>query len=234
MSAPVALIIPAAGLGARMGGRRKTFLHLAGKPILFHTLDRFRPFARRILQTVVVLCPDDVDAARQRWGATLESAYGVTDLVPGGARRQDSVRAGLARVRPDCELVAIQDAVRPFVPPSAIAASFEAAERIGAAVVAAPMKPTVKRVTEGRVVETIDRSDLWGAQTPQVFRRPLILDAYQAAERDGLTVTDDAQVVEHLGYPVAAVPGSELNLKITTPDDLALAEALLAHHLLPE
>ena len=232
-AAPVALLVPAAGLGTRMGGR-KTFLHLGGRPLLFHTLDRFAPFRRRLCQTIIILHPDDMDAACDAWGATLLGAYGVTDIVPGGARRQDSVRAGLACVGVEAELVAIHDAVRPFVATRAIAAAFEAAEAVGAAIVAAPMKPTVKRVADGRIVDTIDRGDLWGAQTPQVFRRRLILKAFDAAERDGVDATDDAQLVERLGQPVAIVPGSDLNLKVTTPEDLKLAEAILAAKLWEE
>ena len=233
-AAPVALLVPAAGLGTRMGRRRKPFLELAGKPVLFHTLDRFAQFQPRIVQTIVIVHPDDLDAVRREWGAALESTYRVTDIIAGGARRQDSVRAGLDRLCAEAELVAIQDAVRPFVPPSAIAASFEAADEVGAAIVATPMKPTVKRVEGHRITGTIDRSDLWCAQTPQVFRRQLIVEAYEAAERDALDVTDDAQLVEHLGHTVVVVPGSDLNLKITTPDDLALAEAILANNLVPE
>jgi 2-C-methyl-D-erythritol 4-phosphate cytidylyltransferase len=225
----VALLIPAAGLGQRMGAaQRKPFLELAGRPILLHILDRFRPFQARLLQTILVLHPDDVAAVRRDLGATLQESYGVTDILPGGPRRQDSVRLGLERVRAEAELVAIHDAVRPFVSREAIVASLDAAARVGAAIVACPLKPTVKRVADGQIVATLDRQVLWGAQTPQVFRRSLILEAYAAAERDGLEVTDDAEVVEHLGLPVAVVPGSDLNLKITTPDDLRLAEALLA------
>jgi len=229
---PTALLIPAAGLGARMG-RRKPFLELAGRPVLCHTLERFLPFRDVIVQTIVVLHPDDLPLAQAEWEAALRESYGVTHILPGGTRRQDSVQAGLACVEPRAGLVAIHDAVRPFVAPQAVAAALEAAEATGAAIVAAPMKPTVKRVADGRIAATVDRRDLWCAQTPQVFRRQLILDAYAAAERDGLDVTDDAQLVEHIGHPVAVVPGSDLNLKITTPDDLALAHAILAAGLVP-
>jgi len=218
-----ALLLPAAGVGARMG-RRKTLLPLAGRPLLLHALERFQAFRQRMCQTIVVAHPDDV--------AAVQAACAGALVVPGAARRQDSVAAGLARVAPEAELVAIHDAVRPFVPEAAIAAALEAAEAAGAAIVATPMKPTVKRVAGGRVAETIDRRGLWCAQTPQVFRRQLILDAYDAARRDAIEATDDAQLVERLGHPVAVVPGSELNVKVTTPDDLALAEAILAHGLL--
>jgi 2-C-methyl-D-erythritol 4-phosphate cytidylyltransferase len=212
-----------------MGGpRRKPFLTLAGKPILLHTLDRFAVFRERIVQTIVLLHPGDLDAVTAEFGAVLTEQYAVTDLVAGAERRQDTVRIGIERVLPEADLVAIHDGVRPFVSQTAVAAAFDAAARVGAAIVACPMKPTVKRVAGEHVVETIDRADLWGAQTPQVFRREVLQEAADAAEREGRVVTDDAQMVEHLGQPVAVVEGSALNLKITTPEDLRLAEALLA------
>jgi 2-C-methyl-D-erythritol 4-phosphate cytidylyltransferase len=214
-------------------GSRKPFLELGDRPLLFHTLDRFLPFRDRICQTILILHPEDVPAVEREWQGALRETYQVTDIIPGGARRQDSVRAGLERTTAEAALVAIQDAVRPFVPPQAIAAALEAAETVGAAIVAMPMKPTVKRVTDDQIATTVDRRDLWCAQTPQVFRHDLILDAYTAAERDGLEVTDDAQAVEHIKHPVAIIPGSELNLKITTPEDLKLAKAILAAGLAP-
>jgi 2-C-methyl-D-erythritol 4-phosphate cytidylyltransferase len=254
---PFALLVPAAGFGTRMGGR-KALLELAGKPILLHTLDRFLPFLpahsslltphsslRPLCQTILVAHPDDLAPIEAKWGALLRETYRVTDIVAGGERRQDSVRAGLARLRPEAELVAIHDAVRPFVAPDVIAAALDAADALGAAIVAVPMKPTVKRVAHGRIVETVERADLWCAQTPQVFRRKLILAAYghpepagegpfqESPSRPEGDATDDAQLVERLGHPVAIVAGSELNLKITTPEDLRLAEAILAHGLAP-
>ena len=210
------------------GPRRKPFLELAARPILLHTLDRFLPFAGRIIQTILVLHPDDVAPAEEELGAALREIYKVTDILPGGERRQDSVRTGLEHTRPEAALVAIHDAVRPFVSPEAVAGAFDAAEEVGAAIVATPMKPTVKRVEGKRITATVDRRGLWCAQTPQVFRRGLIRDAYAAASNSGFLATDDAQFVERLGHPVAIVPGSELNLKITTPEDLQLAEAILA------
>ena len=232
MTRSAALIIPAAGLGTRMG-QRKALMPLDDRPIIVHTLERFLPLAERLGAVVVVAHPDDIDQA-ERVLEPLGGGFGSLAVVPGGARRQDSVRAGLEAAPPDLELVAIHDAVRPFVSPSTVAAALETAAQVGAAIVAAPMKPTVKRVEEGRVVATLDRQRLWCAQTPQVFRRHLLLAAWQAAERDGLEVTDDAQLLEHIGHPVAVVPGSDLNIKITTPEDLALARAILAAGLLPD
>jgi len=229
----VALLLPAAGLGTRMG-TRKTLLGLAGKPLVIHTLERFLPFRDQIVQTILIVHPDDADALTERCGDELQARFAVTHVVPGGATRQKSVRAGLGLVSTDADLVAIHDAVRPFVSSHAVAEAFEAAEQVGAAIVATPVKPTVKRVADGRIEATIDRTKLWCAQTPQVFRRSLILEAIDAASREGLVVTDDAQLVERLGHPVAIVPGSELNLKITTPQDLALAEAILASGVLTQ
>lgn len=231
MTPHAALIIPAAGLGSRMG-QRKAILPLDDRSIIAHTLERFLPLADRFVAVLVVAHPDDLGEIE----SVLEPVarrFRSMALVPGASRRQDSVRAGLDATPPDAELVAIHDAVRPFVSTQSVAAALDAAGRLGAAIVAAPMKPTVKRVEGGRVVATLDRGKLWCAQTPQVFRRELLLAAWQAAERDGLAVTDDAQLLEHIGHPVAVVPGSDLNIKITTPSDLALARALLAADLIP-
>jgi len=222
----VALIVPAAGLGRRMG-QRKSFLELQGKPLLFHTLDRFLPLRDCIVQTLIVLNEADLPAVRAEMEPVLRERYGVTDIVLGGERRQDSVAAGLGRTRADVDLVAVHDGVRPFVPTDVVRACIDAADAVGAAVAATPMKPTVKRVNGDRVVETVPRHDLWCAQTPQIARRELLVDAYAAAARDGVDVTDDVQVVERLGHPVAIVTGSDLNIKITTPADLALARAIL-------
>ncbi|NQT53273.1 2-C-methyl-D-erythritol 4-phosphate cytidylyltransferase [bacterium] len=210
-----------------MGGR-KPFLDLNGKPVIYHTLKRFLPFQHRIVQTILILHAEDVEPVRRTLGDELASVYHVTDIIAGGERRQDSVRIALEHTRPEAGIVAIHDGVRPFVSHRAIAESLAKAEECGAAIVASPMKPSVKRVDGGYVTESIDRAGLWGAQTPQVFRRELILRAYEAAERDGLVVTDDAQVVEHLGARVAVVRDSDLNIKITTQEDLRLAEAILA------
>lgn len=210
-----------------MGGR-KPFLDLNGKPVICHTLKRFLPFQQRIVQTILILHAEDAEPVRRALGDELASVYHVTDIIAGGERRQDSVRIALEHTRPEAGIVAIHDGVRPFVSHRAIAESLAKAEECGAAIVASPMKPSVKRVDGGYVTESIDRAGLWGAQTPQVFRRELILRAYEAAERDGLVVTDDAQVVEHLGARVAVVRDSDLNIKITTQEDLRLAEAILA------
>jgi 2-C-methyl-D-erythritol 4-phosphate cytidylyltransferase len=151
-------------------------------------------------------------------------------LVAGGEERQASVRAALDRVEPGVELVLVHDGVRPFVPRRDLEAVVAAARRYGAATLALPVRETIKRAGAGAptplVVETIPRHDLWAALTPQAFHRDLLARAHGAADRK--VATDDATLVERLGHPVAIVPGWPGNLKVTRPEDLALAEALLA------
>jgi len=240
------VIVPAAGRGERMSaGRRaprlpKPFLPLGGEPMVLRALRALA--AARPAETILVLPPAFIAETVRRWGRALRRA-GVTAIVPGGARRQDSVAAGLAALGPSCRYVLIHDAARPLVPPAVVAAAVRAARRVGAAIVAVPCEDSLKRVRfvrghgtgdrgrgtgDGgqRVVErTIPREGVWRVQTPQVFRRDLIERAYARAGRQG--VTDDCALVEALGAPVAVVPGSPFNLKITTPDDLEVARALL-------
>jgi 2-C-methyl-D-erythritol 4-phosphate cytidylyltransferase len=222
-----ALILPAAGTGARMGTReRKTLLRLAGRPLLFHTLERFAGLAE-IAQTVLVVHPDDLARYRRLLPALL--ARGVTDVVAGGARRQDSVEHGLAAVRPEIRWVAVHDAARPLVSPDAVRRCLAAARARGAAVLGVPAVDTLKRVrADGTVAETLDRARVWAIQTPQAFRRDWLARAYAHARARGLTVTDDAALLEAHGRRVTVVMGEYGNVKITTPADLALARGRLA------
>ncbi len=222
-----ALIVAAAGSSTRMGGAvRKPLIEIAGRPILCHTLERFRGI-HGLEQVIVVAHPDDMARIRSSYWRLLHEA-GATHLVPGGERRQDSVARGLEAVRSDVGIVLIHDAVRPFVPRRAIEESIEAAARFGAAVVAVPVADTLKRAQGDRSAETVPREGLWAAQTPQVFRTELIRRAFAAAQRDGFECTDDAQLVERLGLEVKLVRGGYENFKITTPEHLRMAEALLA------
>ncbi len=222
-----ALIVPAAGSSTRMGGAvRKPLIEIAGRPVLCHTLERFRG-VNGLDQIIVVAHPDDMARIRSSCWRLLREA-GATHLVPGGERRQDSVARGLEAVHPDVGIVLIHDAVRPLVPRRAIEESIEAAARCGAAVVAVPVPDTLKRAQEDRSVETVPREDLWAAQTPQVFLTELIRRAFAEAQRDGFECTDDAQLVERLGLEVKLIRGSYENFKITTPEHLRMAEALLS------
>jgi len=151
----------------------------------------------------------------------------MVTVVAGGAERQDSVANGLAAVADDVEIVLIHDGVRPFIKHDVIKRSIECARDTGACVVAMPLKETIKRVDEaGRVEETVDRSTLWGAQTPQVFRYDIIREAFDKAEREGFYGTDDTMLVERMGLSVSVVEGDYNNIKITTTEDLAIAEAI--------
>jgi 2-C-methyl-D-erythritol 4-phosphate cytidylyltransferase len=225
-SSHLALILPAAGAGTRMGGPvRKPLIELLGVPILCHTLRAFAEL-RGLEQVIIVAHPTDLPVIRSGHWLQLKE-YGATALVAGGATRRESVERGLDAVRPGIDIVLIHDAVRPFVSRESIEESVRVAARHGAAVVSMPLSDTVKRVREGVVTETVPREDLWGAQTPQTFRRQLIQEAYAAARREGVECTDDAQLVEQLGHPARVVRGSYDNVKITTPDQLPMAEALL-------
>jgi len=229
MHEKVALIIPAAGTGSRFnssGECKKPFTLLKNKPIILHTLERFLDIDT-IVQRVVVVHPDDAASIKQTWGKTFAEA-GVTDIVPGGKMRQESVACGLAALRPDITIVAVHDAVRPFVSRRAILESIAKAAETGAAVVSSKMIATVKRAdAAGRIIETVPRDDLWMAQTPQTFRRDILVAAHQAATRDGIDATDESYLVERLGMPVAIVAEEPTNIKITTPGDMKIAEALL-------
>ena len=217
-------ILVAAGRGERMGGGRpKAFLPIGGRPILLRAALAFEA-APSVDALVAVVPAADIDAARD----ILVAVSKVRAVVAGGARRQDSVLEGMKQAPDGFEgVVLVHDAARPFVEPELIDAVARAARENGAALPALPLVETVKRIREGRVVETIDREELAGAQTPQGFRFALLARAYEAAFRDRVTLTDEAMAVERLGEVVVAVPGSSRNRKLTTPEDMAWAEELL-------
>jgi 2-C-methyl-D-erythritol 4-phosphate cytidylyltransferase len=220
-------IIAAAGIGKRMGGGRpKQYLEIGGRPIICHTLERFRG-ARSVENLVVVVEPGREAAFRDE----IIGLYGFPKgwiVTGGGAHRQDSVANGLAKVPAACEVVAVHDGVRPFVTPEEIERAIELAFEEGACIVAAPIKETLKRVADdGRISETVDRGMLWGAKTPQCFRRSLLADAMERARRDGFRATDEAGIVERVGAKVKVIEGDERNIKITTPSDILVAEAIL-------
>jgi 2-C-methyl-D-erythritol 4-phosphate cytidylyltransferase len=221
----VLAILVAAGRGERMGaGRPKAFLSVAGRTLLERSAMAFER-AGSVDAIVAVVPETEQDAAR----LLLHDAAKLVAVVPGGARRQDSVLEGM-KPAPDGfdGIVLVHDAARPFVTPALIDGVTAEAKRTGAAVPVWAVADTVKRVKDGRVVETVDRSELAAAQTPQAFRFSLLARAYEAAFRDRVTVTDEAMAVERIGEPVAAVTGEAVNRKLTTPDDLVWAEAVLA------
>jgi 2-C-methyl-D-erythritol 4-phosphate cytidylyltransferase len=220
-------ILVAAGRGERMhAGRPKAFLTLGGRTLLLRAALAFDA-APSVDAIVVVAPPLEVDAARE----ALAPVAKLRDVVAGGPKRQDSVLEGLKRV-PDgfAGVVLVHDAARPLVEPALIEAVARAARESGSAIPVIEVPDTIKRMRDGRVRETVDRSELAAAQTPQGFRFALLVRAYEAAFRDGVTLTDEAMAVERVGEAVVAVPGSPRNRKITTPEDLAWAEVELARN----
>ena len=213
--ADVAVLVPAGGLGTRLGSRTpKQFLALGREPILAATLRHFRRHPR--VGAIVVAAPAaHVGRARRilgRGGAPLT-------VVEGGATRQESVWLALQAAPASADVLLVHDAVRPFLTRALI----DAAARDGAAICGLPIAETVKRVGDGLVQATLDREGLWSVQTPQAFRAAVLREAHDKARRDGFVGTDEAMLVERLGHPVRVVPGLVENVKITTADDLGRA-----------
>lgn len=220
-----AVILPAAGQSSRFRDPhyKKPFVPLENRPVWLHAAEKFTSRGD-VQQTLLVISPADRENFQAKIGANA-ALLGI-EIVDGGARRCDSVANALSKVRPDIDFVAIHDAARPCIAAEWIDAVFAAAEKTGAAILAAAVSGTLKRVAADKTVqETVSREGLWEAQTPQVFRRQLLIDAY--ARRGGFDATDDAQLVERLGRQVTVVPCSAMNLKITTKEDLRLAAAVL-------
>ncbi len=219
-------IIAAGGSGIRMGlAMPKQFAKLAGIPILVHAIRAFQDAPS--INAIIVVAPENFLEQTKK----LIDDHGltcVTKLVPGGVRRQDSVFAGLTNLPADCEIVAVHDGARPLISPALIERCILEAAKYGAAIAALPVKDTLKSVGQDSMVRcTVDRAKLWQAQTPQVVRRDWLEKAYEKAAADNFTATDEASLLEYAGLPVRVVEGAESNIKITRPEDLLIAEALL-------
>lgn len=224
----VTAIIVAAGEGTRIGGQvPKSFLPIGGRPLVLRTLDRF--FSAEGVENVILVVADD----QLRQSQTLiqgdpNLSHREWVLQAGGASRQESVRRGLEKLDSDCEIVAIHDGARPFVSSSLIKRCCDEAYRIGAVVTGVPVRNTIKVVSDEYWVQsTPARNTLWEVQTPQVFRKDLIVKAYDWGLRQAIEATDDAMLVERIGQPVFLLEGERTNIKITVPEDILLAEALL-------
>lgn len=223
----VAALVLAAGRGERLGhDLPKAFVPLAGRPVLLHALEALAA-VQEIDCIVPVLAASELDRYRSL-AAELPAGLKLVEPVVGGAERQDSVRAGLAALPRDASLVAIHDAARPLIRAGAVARVLAAARREGAAILAFPVRDTIKMVRGGRVLATPDRAECYAAQTPQVFRVELLREALAKADAEGRLASDDAQLVEWLGATVAIVEGDPDNLKLTHPEDFAVAERWLA------
>ena len=219
-------IIAAAGAGTRMASNRpKQFLLLAGTPVIFHTLKPFEECEQ--IHEVIVVLPAEESAGF----LSLAGKYGlrkVARVIPGGATRAESVKRGLLAIRSaTAEIVAVHDGVRPFVTVNEIDSTIAAARSTGAAILVAPVTDTIKQVSDVSVVKTLDRDGLRRALTPQCFQYELLRQAYQRADVNDPSLTDESALVEQLGRPVTVVEGSSRNIKITTAVDLAIAEAML-------
>lgn len=211
-----------------MGGSvPKQFLALGGQPIILHTLRVLQ--ASPVIEEIILAVPQsDMEYCL----AEIVARHGFTKVkkvVPGGKERQESVRHALEHVHENVDIVLVHDAVRPFLTERMVEEVVTAARTRGAAIVALPMKDTVKQVGADHVIErTVDRQTLWLAQTPQAFRRDWLLEAHRKAHGEGVRATDDAYLVEWCGHPVSVVEGSGENIKITRPEDMIIGDAILA------
>ena len=223
--ADVAVILAAAGRSVRFadGSRKKPFVELKGRAVWLRSADHF---VNRddVLQTIIAVAPDDREWFHKKYLADM--ALMDIEVVDGGTTRAETVRNALARVDATADLVAVHDAVRPLLTTKWVDQIFDAARSTGAAIPGIPVTSTLKRVSsDHRIEQTVSRENLWQAQTPQVFYRQLLLDAF--AYSNDLHITDEAGVVECFGHSVSIVEGSLMNLKITTQSDLRMAEAVL-------
>ena len=218
-------IIVAAGSGTRLGsGEPKAFVKMHGRPMLHYSLATLAAMPQ--IAEVIVAIPAGLER-RTREEIARAGLEVPVKITPGGLERQDSVRIALALAGAECDVVVIHDAARPFADATLFARCLEAASARGAAIAAIPVSDTLKRVADGVIHATVKRAGLYQAQTPQAFQRRLLVAAHERATRERIVATDDADLVEQLGGTVEIVEASAINMKITTPSDLMLAELLL-------
>lgn len=230
----VTAIVLAAGEGRRIGGAvSKTYLPIAGRPLVLRTLDRM--FAAKTVEKVVlVVAENEITRCDALLRADSALCARPCDLQTGGSTRQQSARLGLEKIGAETDIVILHDGARPFVSVALIDRLVEAAAEKGAVVVGLPVRDTIKVVVGDRLIQnTPERRSLWEIQTPQVFKRDLIVAAHKAAEESGLEATDDATVVERFGKPVYVLEGERSNLKITLPEDVWLAEMMIREGRVP-
>ena len=223
-------IIPAAGLGTRMKRNvNKVFLEINKKPIIFYTLKVFE--TSKNIDKIVVLLGSDMEIKKlekliDKWGFNK-----IIAIVKGGKVRQDTVYRGIKFLdqwgADDSDIIVIHNGANPFVSPQEIALSIKKAKQVGAAVVAHPAASTVKLASEGKIRKTIDRQEIWLAETPQTMKLTLAKKAFAKAKQDKFTGTDDVQLIERMGQPVAVIEAASQNFKITLPKDLNIAKCYL-------
>lgn len=218
------VIIPAAGQGKRMGaGKNKLLLELNGVPVFIHSLKVFEEDDQCNGITLAIHPQDEAEFTLLVNKYQLKK---VLDYVPGGKERQDSIYNALKTVKTN-DIILVHDAARPFILKEHIHQLVAKAQETGAAIIGVPAKDTMKTVRQSVVSETIERSSLWAVQTPQAFHISILLKAYEQAKKDGFVGTDDSSLVERIAQPVAMVEGDYDNIKLTTPEDLFFAEAIL-------
>ena len=223
----VCAIVPAGGLGTRMGGTvPKQFQNLNGKPILYYTLKALED-SKLISELILVVPKKEYDNACDQW---LGKPAIVTKVIVGGLKRQDSVYNGFCEVSPQkSEIVLVHDGVRPFLSHKMIRETINAAREYGAAITAIPVHDTIKRVdASGLVSETVERENLWRVQTPQAFQYKILKEAFKKANSENFYGTDEGTLIEHFGAPIKVIEGSEKNIKITRPEDLELGETYIS------
>ncbi|NLW24054.1 MAG: 2-C-methyl-D-erythritol 4-phosphate cytidylyltransferase [Clostridia bacterium] len=220
-------IVLAAGQGKRMGySLNKQYLHLLDKPVLAHTLQAFEQ-EPLIDGVIVVAKSSEIEYCQEKIVKAFDLRK-VIKVTSGGKERQDSVYAGIQHLPDECNLVVVHDGARPLIAPDLLSQVIEKGRQAKAVITAVPVKDTIKKVRENGIVEcTLSRSELWAVQTPQVFQKEIILAAYREAMAEGFYGTDDASLVERIGVEVQVVHGSYENIKITTPEDLEVAEIIL-------
>lgn len=221
-----AVIICAAGASARFGGdKKKPFVELGGRAAFLRSIEAFSS-REDVVQILLSISPEDDELVRLKWGPTM-GFYGVK-IVHGGKERFETVANAIEKIKPEAELIAVHDSVRCCVTDEWITKVFDKAGQTGAAMLACPVNGTIKRVKDGVIEQTIDRTNLWEAQTPQVFEAALLKKAYANLKNlDASKITDDAMLVEALGHPVSIVEADFTNLKITRKSDVPIAEAIL-------
>ena len=219
----ITAIIPSAGMGRRMGGRKKNYLKLLDRPVLAHTVGVFEE-CPLIDSIILVVPPSDIEFCREEI-VKKYSFRKVASVVAGGAERQDSVKNGL-KCASGAGIIVLHDGARPLVTFRIVEETVKAANETGGAIAAVPVKDTIKEVAAGSVVRTIPREALVSVQTPQAFRTEILLRAFKKAEEDGFLGTDESSLVERIGERVAVVEGSYENIKITTVEDMGIAEGI--------
>ncbi|MEQ9308063.1 MAG: 2-C-methyl-D-erythritol 4-phosphate cytidylyltransferase [Balneolaceae bacterium] len=223
----LAVIIPAAGSGSRMGSQTpKPFLMLRNKTILEHTIHAFAKLD--FVSQIIIATSKERESEVESILNTFTNHVEILSIVEGGKERQDSIKNALSIVSDKVDLVAVHDAVRPFISAELIERCSKCAKEFGGAIIGVPAKDTIKEIGKDSVIKkTPDRSKLWQAQTPQIFQKKLLISAYKAATIEKFTGTDDASLVEKVGGTVKVIEGDRRNLKITYPIDLKIAELIL-------